>query len=197
MTVQNSEHGLDRRDVVAALLKNRGDSLVVTGLGSSTWDVFAMSPDDRNFYLWGAMGSAAIVGLGLATAQPDRQVIVITGDGEMLMGIGSLATIGVKKPRNLSIVVLDNEHYGETGMQQSHTSFDTNLSDVARANGIEDVHLITDQAAVATVADRVHQPNGTCFVTIKVANTDPGKALPTTDGVDIKNNFRRAVLGAA
>jgi len=188
MTNQNPESRLDRREVVGTLLKKRGDSLVVTGLGSSTWDVFAMSPDDRNFYLWGAMGSAAIVGLGLATAQPDRQVVVITGDGEMLMGIGSLATIGVQKPGNLSIVVLDNEHYGETGMQQSHTSFDTNLSDVARANGIEDVHLITDQ---------VHEPGGTCFVTIKVANTDPGKALPTTDGVDIKNNFRRAVLGAA
>jgi len=192
-----TEQRLDRRDVVATLLKDRGDTLVVTGLGSSTWDVFAISHSDQNFYLWGAMGSAAIMGLGLANAQPDRQVLVITGDGEMLMGIGSLATIGVQKPRNLSIVVLDNEHYGETGMQQSHTSFDTDLSNVAQANGINDAHLVTDDAGVAAVAKRIHQPDGTCFVTIKVANTDPGKALPTTDGVDIKNNFRRAVLGAA
>lgn len=191
------EQVLNRRDVVKKILADRGDALVVTGLGSSTWDVFAISPSDRNFYLWGAMGSAAIVGLGLATAQPDKQVIVITGDGEMLMGIGSLATIGVRKPPNLSIVVLDNEHYGETGMQQSHTSFDASLPEIAKASGIKDVHLVEDDSQLDDVVGRVRSPKGTCFVTIKVASTDPGKALPTTDGVDIKNTFRRAVLGVA
>ncbi len=190
-----TEQALNRRDVVKTILADRGDALVVTGLGSSTWDVFAISPSDRNFYLWGAMGSAAVMGLGLATAQPDSQVIVITGDGEMLMGIGSLATIGVRKPPNLSIVVLDNEHYGETGMQQSHTSFDTSLTDIASANGIKDVHLVENGAELEAVVPRINASEETCFVTVKVASTDPGKALPTTDGVEIKNRFRRAVLG--
>ena len=112
---------LDRRDFVRRLLVDRGDLLVVSGLGSATYDVAAAGDHPLNFYLWGAMGGTAMIGLGLALAQPDRRVAVITGDGEMLMGLGSLATIGVKQPANLAIVVLDNAHYGETGMQASHT----------------------------------------------------------------------------
>jgi hypothetical protein len=114
-------HALARRDVVAKLLEHRGDALVVTGLGSPTYDVHAAGDRDDNFYLWGAMGGAALVGLGLAQAQPGKRVLVITGDGEQLMAFGGLATIAVAKPRNLTIVVIDNHHYGETGMQLSHT----------------------------------------------------------------------------
>ena len=112
---------LDRRDLVRQLLVDRGDLLVVCGLGSATYDVAAAGDHPLNFYLWGAMGGTAMIGLGLALARPDRRVAVVTGDGDMLMGIGSLATIGVKAPKNLAIVVLDNAHYGETGMQPSHT----------------------------------------------------------------------------
>jgi thiamine pyrophosphate-dependent acetolactate synthase large subunit-like protein len=112
---------LDRRDVVKRLLVDRGDLLVVPGLGAPTYDVAAAGDHPLNFYLWGAMGGAAMIGLGLALARPDRRIAVITGDGEMLMGLGSLATIGVKQPPNLAIVVLDNRRYGETGMQASHT----------------------------------------------------------------------------
>ncbi len=107
---------LDRRAFVRELLADRGSLLVVTGLGSPTYDAAACGDHPLNFYLWGAMGSAAMIGLGLALAQPARRVLVLTGDGEALMGMGSLATIGVKQPRNLAIVVLDNQHYGETGM---------------------------------------------------------------------------------
>jgi len=112
MKTDNPGSTLSRRDTVKTLLASRGETLVVSGLGSSTWDVFAAGDDDRNFYLWGAMGSAAVIGLGLAVAQPARQVLVVTGDGEMLMGLGSLATLGAVKPTNLAVVVLDNEHYG-------------------------------------------------------------------------------------
>jgi len=188
---------LDRRDVVSTLLANRGDAVVVTGLGSSTYDVYATSHSPRNFYLWGAMGSAAIMGLGLATAQPDLPVIVVTGDGEMLMGMGALATIGVSAPDNLSIVVLDNEHYGETGMQQSHTSFSTDLTEVARANGITECGTVVDDSGLKALASRIYTGTGTCFYTVKIDASDQPKALPTRDGVDIKNEFRRAVLGAA
>ncbi len=112
---------LDRRAAMAALVEGRGDLLIVPGLGSTTWDLAAAGDDPRNFYLWGAMGGAAMIGLGLALAQPRHRVAVITGDGEMLMGLGSLATIGVQRPGNLAVVVFDNGVYGETGMQPSHT----------------------------------------------------------------------------
>src|SRR3954468_24447433 len=102
---------LARRDAVAALLEDRGDMLVVTGLGSPTYDVHAAGDHDGNYYLWGAMGGAALIGLGLAQARPDRSVLVITGDGEQLMGLGGLATIGIARPKNLVIAVLDNGHF--------------------------------------------------------------------------------------
>src|SRR6188474_2609676 len=125
---------LERRAAMAALVKDRDDGLlVVPGLGSTTWDLAAAGDDPRNFYLWGAMGGAAMIGLGLALARPDRRVAVITGDGEMLMGLGSLATIGVKQPPNLAIVVLDNRHYGETGMQASHTDAGIDLVGIAKS----------------------------------------------------------------
>src|SRR5215813_13845211 len=122
---------LDRRELVKRLLVERGDLLVVPGLGTPTYDVAAAGDHPLNFYLWGAMGGAAMIGLGLALAQPERRVLVLTGDGEALMGLGSLATIGVKQPGNLVIIVLDNQHYGETGMQPSHTRAGIDLVAVA------------------------------------------------------------------
>src|SRR5205807_5859918 len=113
---------LRRRDVVSQLLKDRGQLMVIAGLGSTAWDITAAGDHDLSFPMWGAMGQAAMMGLGLALAQPKRRVLVVTGDGEMLMGIGSLATIGVQQPANLTVVVIDNERYGETGMQRTHTA---------------------------------------------------------------------------
>ena len=135
MAARQPSPRLDRRQVVARLLEDRGELLVVTGPGAPAYDVFAAGDDARNFYLWGALGSAAMVGLGLAMAQPDRQVAVITGDGDLLMGLGGLATIGVLHPANLSIVVLDNERYGETGMQRTHTAHGVDLPAIASGCG--------------------------------------------------------------
>src|SRR5574339_706323 len=126
---------LHRRDVVSQLLHQRGDLLVVAGLGSTAWDITAAGDSPLSFPLWGAMGQAATIGLGLALAQPRRRVLVITGDGEMLMGLGSLATIGVQQPRNLAVIVMDNEHYGETGMQVTHTRLGVDLAGMAKAAG--------------------------------------------------------------
>ena len=124
---------LDRRAVVNAIIARRSDSLLVTGLGSSCYDAGAAGDHPNTFYLWGGMGAAAMIGLGLALAQPERQVLVITGDGEMLMGLGALATIGVKAPANLSIIVIDNELYRETGMQPTHTASGVDLAGMAKA----------------------------------------------------------------
>ena len=128
---------IERRDAVRRILANRGESIVVCGLGSSTYDVFAAGDDDRNFYLWGAMGGAVMIGLGLAIAQPDKPVLVITGDGEALMGMGALASVAAQNPKNLTIIVLDNAHFGETGMKPSHTALGVELAEVATACGFE------------------------------------------------------------
>ena len=184
---------LDRREVVKALLADRGELLVVPGLGSATWDTAAADGDPRNFYLWGAMGGAAMMGLGLALAQPDRPVAVITGDGEQLMGLGALATIGVRRPRNLTVVVLDNRHFGETGMQQSHTGLGTDLCGVARACNFDWVTDSPDMAAVGEVRKRFHTMDGCGFARIAIEAVDRERVLPEHDGVKIKNSFRAAI----
>ena len=143
---------LERRSVVSSLLAERKDAIVVGGLGASTYDIAAAGDHDRNFYLWGAMGGAVMIGLGVALAQPDLPVVVITGDGEMLMGIGSLATVGLQRPKNLSIIVLDNEVYGETGGQASHTAATVDLVGVARSCGIPDARSIATMAEIQAFA---------------------------------------------
>lgn len=182
---------INRRDFVKELLSQSPDALVVTGLGSPTYDVFAAGDRNKNFYLWGAMGGAALIGLGLALAQPEKQVIVVTGDGEQLMGIGGLATISAQQPKNLTIVVLDNGHFGETGMQRSHTSLGTSFSAVARACGIQNSFEVHDAKDVTQVTDNIHKRAGVTFVQVFVKADDLPRALPSRDGVYVKNRFRQ------
>ncbi len=188
---------LERRAAMAALLEGRKDDLlVIPGLGSTCWDLAAAGDNDRNFYLWGAMGGAAMIGLGLALAQPDKRVLVVTGDGEMLMGMGALATIGVKQPANLAVVVFDNGHYGETGMQPSHTnSGRVDLLGVARSCGIATCLDVTDEAGLAGLADRLRRPEGTLFARLAIATGEAPRVLPERDGAVLKARFR-AALGA-
>lgn len=187
---------LDRRAVVGRLLENRRRLLVVSGLGAPTWDVAAAGDDPRNFYLWGAMGLAATTGLGLALARPADDVAVITGDGELLMGLGALATIGVQEPKNLSLVVLDNERYGETGMQASHTAFGVDLAGLARASGFKTVREVPDMEGVAEVARLLHAKKGPLFANVKVRRDELPRVLPPRDGALLKDRFRAAVLGS-
>jgi thiamine pyrophosphate-dependent acetolactate synthase large subunit-like protein len=182
---------LDRREVVARLLAQRADLLLVTGLGSPTYDAHAAGDHDGNFYLWGAMGSAALIGLGLAQAQPDRSVVVITGDGEQLMGLGGLATIAVSNPDNLVIIVIDNDHFGETGMQLSHTGHGLDLATVAQSCGFAQARTVHDMAGVDEVARALHsRSSGARFYVIKVKPENPTRSLPARDAVYIKNRFR-------
>lgn len=181
---------VERRAFVARLMRGIPDALVVTGLGSPAYDVFAAGDRDANFYLWGAMGGAAPMGLGLALAQPGKSVVVITGDGEMLMGMGSLATIGAQRPGNLTLVVLDNGHYGETGMQPSHTSLGTSLVAVAKGCGIEDAFAVDRLEGAEAVAQRVNARGGAALAVVAIAAEEPPRALPARDGVYLKNRFR-------
>lgn len=188
---------LQRREVVSKINQGRGDALMVTGLGSSSYDLHAAGDDDRNFYLWGAMGGAAMTGLGVAMAQPDKHIIVLTGDGEMLMGIGALATIGVQQPKNLSIIVLDNGHYGETGMQASHTQFGVDLPGIASASGLPVTMSVTNEAELDKLIEAItaqqQGKSGAIFASVKVAPESPERSLPIVDGVEIKNRFRRTL----
>jgi thiamine pyrophosphate-dependent acetolactate synthase large subunit-like protein len=191
-----SKSSLDRRKVVAALLAERGDALVVTGLGSPTYDTFAAGDHDLNFYLWGGMGGAAMAGLGLALAQPKRRVLVITGDGEMLMGLGSLATIACEAPKNLAIAVINNGHYGETGMQRAHTARGVDLAGIAKAAGFKSSTTISSMAGLQQWLSTFHRKPGPVFGDIKVSAAPAPMALPVRDGTAIKYRFRTALLGA-
>ena len=182
---------LDRRAAVKALLSDRGDLLVISGLGSSSYDVFDAGEHPGNFYLWGAMGGAAMVGLGLALAQPKRPVLVITGDGEQLMGIGSLLTIATKQPGNLSIAVLDNGHFGETGMQLSHSGLGAKLEVIASGAGIRNVSDIADMAGIERFRNSLRDlGGGPRLARIRIAAGEVERALPPRDGTYLKTRFR-------
>jgi thiamine pyrophosphate-dependent acetolactate synthase large subunit-like protein len=186
---------LRRRDVVKALLAGRKGLLVVAGLGSTAWDITAAGDAPLNFPLWGAMGNAAMLGLGLALAQPARRILVITGDGELLMGLGSLATIGVQRPTNLSVVVIDNERYGETGMQTTHTAAGADLARVALACGFRSARQVRASGALAGLRKAVHGAPGPHFAQVKVVAEKLPLVLPPRDGALLKVRFRRALLG--
>ena len=188
-----NELRLDRREAMRVLLQDRDGLLLVTGLGSTTWDAAAIGDDACNFYLWGAMGAAAMIGLGLALAQPKRRVLVVTGDGEMLMGLGGLATIGVARPPNLAVAVFDNGRYAETGMQRSHTDHGVSLAGVARSCGIDAVFDIADHAGLEDFARLVHTAPHTLFARIAIFADEPPRVLPPSDAVFLKHRFRRAL----
>ncbi len=186
---------LDRRELTRALLEDRGEMVVIAGLGAPAWDITAVGDHPLNLPLWGGMGAAAMIGLGLALAQPNRRVLVLTGDGEMLMGIGALATIAVKKPRNLSIVVQDNEHYGETGMQETATKHGVDLVAMAKGAGFPQTMFVTKPGEVPALKAAIHAGNGPFFAVAKIDATSKKLVLPPRDGAIIQARMREAILG--
>ena len=193
---RSEQYPLRRRNLVARLLAERGDLLVVAGLGAPAWDATAAGDHPLTFPLWGAMGGAAMIGLGLALAQPTRRVLVVTGDGEMLMGLGAFATIALKAPKNLALVVLDNERYGETGMQSTHTAGPTDLAAVAVGAGFPVALNLFDEAGLEDGLPRIRSEPGPLFCNIKVRAEDLSLVLPPKDGVHLKDRFRQALLGS-
>lgn len=194
LSTRSDDYPLRRRAVVAELLRDRGDLLVVSGLGAPSWDVTAAGDSPLTFPLWGGMGGAVMVGLGLALAQPRRRVLVITGDGEMLMGLGSFATVAARQPDNLAVVVLDNERYGETGMQATHTAGPADLAAAAGALGIAETATVRDQGQLAAALPAIRGGAGPSVFVVKVRAETLPLVLPPKDGVVLKERFRAALL---
>lgn len=182
---------LDRRAFTAALLAKRDGALIVPGLGSPTWDCFAAGDSDDYLYSWGGMGLALPTALGVALARPGRRVCCLTGDGEMMMGLGSLAVVGAERPENLSILVLDNEHFGETGRQPGLTQ-SLDLTAMAAASGIGKTMRVTAMEQVDELAEFLFRAPGPAFAVAKIALGDHKLTLPEKDGVLIAERFRRA-----
>jgi len=189
---------LNRRLAVKRILRDRQqDVLVVTSLGNPTFDVATAGDTPQNFYLWGAMGGAVTFGLGVALAQPKKRVVVFVGDGEMMMGLGSLATVGVDKPSNLSIVVIDNEHYAETGMQLAHAGRGVDITAIARAAGFENAATIERERELEEFVDVILKATGPVLATVKVGTDPEPTSLPPRDGPWLRSRFREALLGSA
>ncbi len=191
--MSTTSNKLSRRQLVAELLGQRDGALVVPGLGSATWDCFAAGDSPEYLYSWGGMGLAASTALGLAMARPDKRVLCLTGDGEMMMGIGSLAVIADQAPKNLGILVLDNERFGETGRQKGLTSSSTDLTAVAKGFGIKKTMVVTEQAAVKDLAELLFKTSGPVFAVTKIALSEDPWRLPEKDGVTIAHRFRVAL----
>jgi thiamine pyrophosphate-dependent acetolactate synthase large subunit-like protein len=187
---------LNRREAVRELLRERGAILIVAGLGSPAYDLASCSSEPLDFPLWGAMGGAAMVGLGLALAQPERKVLVLTGDGEMLMGLSSLATIASKRPPNLRIVVMDNERYGETGQQPTHTAMNSDLAAVAAGCGFQHTRTVRQMAELDQLRHDIHTLAGLLFSVVKVLPEDLPRVLPPRHGAFLTHRMREALLGA-
>ena len=199
---------LQRRPLVKTILAGADDGLlVIAGLGSSNWDITEAGDRPLKMPLWGGMGATVGMGLGLAIAKPTKRVLVITGDGDMLMSLGTLATVAAQQPDNLAICVLDNEKFGETGNQATHTSprnngptdsgAGTDLSVVARGCGIADSGVVRDAGEVAQLVKDLRTRKGPVFRVVKVIVEKLEFVMPPQDGAHLKDRFRAALLGRA
>src|SRR6187402_1142655 len=179
MSTQAQRATLQRRPLVKKILEGADDNLLfIAGLGSSNWDITNVGDRPLNMPLWGSMGAPVGMGLGLAIAQPTKRVLVITGDGDMLMSLGSLATVAAQSPDNLAIVVLDNEKFGETGNQATHTSPRDNgptasgagadLALIAKGCGIADALTVREPGDVPQFVSDVLTGKGPVFRVVKV-----------------------------
>ena len=187
---------LDRRTAVPALIGRHQDFLFVTGLAGTARDIAALTQDGAHIYtMAGAMGGAVMIGLGLALARPDKRVLAVTGDGELLMNVGALATVAILNPANFAVLCVDNGHYGETGYQKSHTSLGVDLEKMAAGAGIKRTRTVGAESELAEGARMLRDGNGTAFVVLKVTPTDPPAYKRNFDLAACRERFRGALLG--
>ncbi len=184
---------LQRRAFVTDVMGYRGSGLVVTGLGSPTWDLFAAGDRPDNLYSWGGMGLSVPTALGLAMAQPSKRVLALTGDGEMMMGIGSLSVVADQAPGNLAILVLDNERFAETGRQRGLTGNRVDLCAVAKGFGIRETMLVTEESQTEALGRFLFEAQGPVLAVAKIAISEDPWRLPEKDGAAIARRFKIAL----
>ncbi len=193
-----TERTLDRKLAVPALIGDPSDLLIVAGLAGTAKDIAALTDESPNVFLMGgAMGAAVPFAMGLAYSQPNRRVLAVTGDGDLMMSIGVLSTIGVMQPPNLAILCVDNGHYGETGYQAGHTSRGVDLAQIAQGSGIATTHTVSGEADYEAAAQSLRNSNGPAFVWLRVTTERPPTYKRNFDAVERKAVFRRALLGQA
>jgi len=194
----SEDRPLDRKMAVPAIVGDPSDLLIVCGLAGASKDIAHLTDDGDNiFTMAGAMGGATAMGLGLALSRPDKRVLVVTGDGELLMNVGTLATVGIMKPANLSILCVDNGHYGETGYQESHTQRGVDLETIAQGSAIPVTRTVTTQDQLAEAAQILRNSNASSFVLLRVSTEPPPVVKRSMDASERKSAFRRALLGTA
>ena len=193
--IRDFKFELDRSEVLPLLVGDAKEYLFIGGLGGTARDTTRLTDGGDNlFALGGAMGAAAMMGLGLALAQPKRKVLVVTGDGELLMNLGALATISVLNPTNLSIICVDNGHYGETGYQTSHTGRGVDLEEIAKGAGIMNTATVQSKDQIESGAKVVRQDNGTSFVLLRVSTKESAPRKRNLDATACRIAFRNALL---
>ncbi|HWA19435.1 MAG TPA: thiamine pyrophosphate-dependent enzyme [Devosia sp.] len=185
---------LDRASAVPAIIREPEDFLIISGLAGAARDVAALTNDgDNAFIMAGAMGAAVMMGFGLALAQPKRRILVVTGDGELLMNVGALATVGIANPANLSILCIDNGHYGETGFQKSHTSHGVDLEKIAIGAAIRTTRTVWAESEIPDAARLLREANSSAFVLLKVTAADAPKYSRSMDAALSRMRFKRAL----
>ena len=159
---------MDRPEGIRALLSRVTDEPIIANLGPATFDLFALGDRAANLYTWGGMGLVSSLGLGVALAAPDRKVIVMDGDGSLLMNLGSLATIARQRPPNLVHLIWDNHQWGETGGQPTHTATGTDLAAIARAAGVPRVAAVDTLPDLEEALDRALREDGPWCIVAEV-----------------------------
>jgi thiamine pyrophosphate-dependent acetolactate synthase large subunit-like protein len=188
---------IDRRTLLLQLFPNFDEWLFVSGLAGASKDAAALTNDGSNLYtMAGAMGAAVATGLGMAMSAPDRKVAVINGDGEMLMGIGSLVTVAAAQPKNLTIVCEDNAMHGETGKQTGHTSVSANLETIAQGAGISSTLTISEPSQIADAIAFMEEMPGPRFIVVRVLPTDACDFKRDMDMSACRVRFRQSFLAS-
>lgn len=187
---------LDRREAVPALIERPQDFLVIAGLAGTAQELTAITEDSPlNFPLGGAMGAAVTMALGLALAQPKRRVLCVTGDGELLMNLGSLATVAAMNPPNLTILCVDNCRYGETGNQETHTGMGVRLDAIAEGSGIPVVFTVNTAADLPEGRRLVSEGGGLAFILLRVKEGPALRGKRRFEAAWVRDRFRGALLG--
>jgi thiamine pyrophosphate-dependent acetolactate synthase large subunit-like protein len=189
----NQPKVLNRFDItkrLVALLRN--DEAVVGGIGNTNFDLWAAGRRPQNFYMLGSMGLAIPIALGVALAQPKRRVVALEGDGSLLMQLGALATIGTLQPKNLVIVVMDNQTYQITGSQPTASAFGTDFVAIARGAGIQQSDWALDEASFEQLTARALAQDGPSLIAARI-DDKPAVATTERDPAQLRDRFMRGL----